>query len=202
MDIKTLAKAVKRVTYFGIVRKTYRPGECLLLEIAPALEWKPTPNGTVGGKGGKRVTPNGTVGAERVESDTKTPRHHQHQKTPDKGNPSEGNPSKGEGTPMFEPVKKNLFPKEYDQMAKGVEARIGRIKAEPGSWYKDLSDEALENIRWLEREKPDGWQGQVEDIKQRQGSFVLRLTAQAKAMIKAHWQQIDEIMDVKLGVKK
>jgi hypothetical protein len=104
--------------------------------------------------------------------------------------------------PLFEPVRKNLFPREYADMLKECDAEIKRIREAPGNHIKVLARSAQELVAWLLKEKADGWETRVREVQDNPENYVKsKLTNSAQAFLTAWENRKLEIRRAKNGVK-
>jgi hypothetical protein len=99
--------------------------------------------------------------------------------------------------PAFEPVKRGLYPREYDNLIETAQAEIKRIKDDPASWEEQMTKEARELYDLLLKE---GKPLRAEEVKRRQGSYHRVIRTSAALAIQAWQKRIEELKRAKAGV--
>jgi hypothetical protein len=106
------------------------------------------------------------------------------------------------GIPTFEPVKPNLWPREYDDLLKLAQQAIDAIKRKPENFAKDLTKGAEEFIAFMETEKPDGYRQRIDAALAHADSYERKdLKPKPAAIVEAWKSRIEAIRRAKAGIK-
>lgn len=129
------------------------------------------------------------------------------EKIPPKGIPSEDIHKGGVGQPVFEPVKRGLYRREYEGMIQDAEAELKKVKQEPALRDRRLKADVLSNCTWLREqakenpEKASEHLRRVTEIENDPASYGPgQLTAEGRAVVKAWQDRINEIRNAMNGV--
>lgn len=103
--------------------------------------------------------------------------------------------------PLFEPVKRNLFPREYEQMLKAAKAQVKKIKGEIGNYELKLSRNAQDLILFIHSKREPNAESKVQEIKQDPKNQVRGdMKPQARALLEAWENRVKEIEDAMNGI--
>lgn len=102
--------------------------------------------------------------------------------------------------PQFEPVKRGLWDSEYDSRIKDAEAEIKRVRDNAKAYHWTLKPSIQKFIDEITKEGKDGWEKKVGDKKVDRDNYDRVLKNEAKAVIHAWQQRIQEIRNAKNGV--
>lgn len=104
--------------------------------------------------------------------------------------------------PTFDPVQKGLYRREYDGMLKDCDAEVKRVKENPAAFLLALSKSATELVEFLTKEKRDGWEARVDEVRKKRENYVkTKLTPEAQAVVAAWERRKGDIRKAMNGVK-
>jgi hypothetical protein len=186
MNKQTVFGCLRRLTARSLIVKETRRGKPHLYRVAPISAWVDRKEGLTESRG-QPADRDATRPKAGVRGLTESRGH--------KGNPLEGDPMKGETAPRFEPLSPKLYRRELEAMLVGAKAQVKQIKADRVSYAKDLTKAAEEVIEFLEREKRDGWEEKVQEIKAKPTSYERTTLKPKAALIVQAWT--DRIADIK-----
>jgi hypothetical protein len=201
MNAKTVKRCIKQTVRLNILHREFRQGETLILKLRPIAEWQPSPKDTPAQTAPEVV--------KRPDTSPKRDPDHQAQTTPHKGNPSEGDSMKGDfAPPIFEPVPRRQYRREYQEMIRDAEAEIKKVKADPRLHERVLKKEIAELCKFLREEaqsKPEKSAGNLERATAQEKNPANycsgALTVPGNAVVAAWKNRIAEIRAVMNGVK-
>jgi hypothetical protein len=102
----------------------------------------------------------------------------------------------------FEPVKRGLYPREYDALLRDAEGEIERVKADDKNWIRDLSPKVMELIEFLGSEVKPGNEARIAELTRDPANYVRsELKPGPRATVVAWRQRVDEIRRAMKGLK-
>lgn len=189
----TVTTALNFLCDCRLIKKMSRPGRTSIFKINPISLWEPTRNEGVGGKEGSpsvspRPTRNEGVGTGGNRGGTKLL--------------PQVTPERGVSLPMFDPVKRGLFQREYDVMIKEALTELKDLIFDEQFVEKALTKKALSYIGWLDREPGLKDRAQrIKDVEADPNNYEEKLTTEGKAHHHCWSERIQEIRRVKRGEK-
>jgi hypothetical protein len=103
----------------------------------------------------------------------------------------------------FEPVKRGLYPREYEDLLKRAKGELNRIRNDDANWLRDLTDEALELVKFIESKGEPGLAQRKAEILARSGSYEkTNLKPKPRRLCEAWRARITEINNAMNGVRE
>lgn len=102
--------------------------------------------------------------------------------------------------PHFEPVKRGLWDSEYDSRIKDAEAEIKKVRDSTKAYHWMIKPSIQKFIDEITKEGKDGWEAKVKQKRTDKDNYDRVMKNEAKAVIAAWQQRIQEIKNAKNGV--
>ena len=106
------------------------------------------------------------------------------------------------GPPIFEPVPKGLFPREYEKMMAHCDQQIKAVKQGKDSYERVMRKSTVDLVSYLESSKPSGWEQRVKEAKENPEAYERGpLKPNAAAVVQAWVGRRGEIERVMNGIR-
>jgi len=200
LAIGTVKKVLPFLVANNVLAKEKRTGQTSIFKVNPPVKWQvaPRPKDNLGQK--KSQHP------KQTDTKANSQPSHPAQTTAHKGNPLEGNPVKG-SLPVFEPVKRGLYRREYEGMIQDAETEIKMAKENPANRNRVLKPDVAGHCKFLRDEaeaKPEKSAENLKraaDLENSPANYCAGLTEQGKAIVTAWKNRIEEIRRAMNGQK-
>ena len=185
----TVSAALTFLCERRLISKTKRPGQTSSLTINPPAMWEPGGFEGVGGKEGCPLVSPRVGGFEGVT----TGGNRGGIKLLPLSSSKEGVP-----LPVFAPVRRGLFMREYDAMI--AEAKSTFKKSQEKLTTKVLTAEAISFIEWIEKNETENARAQkIQAAKSDPKNYVLKLSQEGEAHKRCWLARIEEIKRARRG---